>query len=183
MMTSIVTLGIGLLPTYQKIGLWAPLLLLILRFFQGISFGGEFTGAAVFVTEHNPRKSYWSSSWISTASGIGMLIGGIAAMIIRLPGMPSWAWRVPFCLGALAALIEFYIRRRLAETTTYQELLAADAIARLPLKTLFTQHKKALLQTAAVASYGAIYIYICNVWWITYGQIRLFQRIDRAWVS
>jgi MFS transporter, MHS family, proline/betaine transporter len=166
LLMSLATLGIGLLPTAHQIGAAAAILLLFFRFLQGFSVGGESTGAAVFVIEHCDQKPYFTSSWINTASAAGMLIGGLAAVIISLPGMPTWAWRIPFCLGSAACWIGFYIRRRLSETTAY--LSDHQTTATWPIKTLFLQYRKPLLQTAVVGVFIAVYVYICNIWWITY---------------
>ncbi len=167
LLMGISTLGIGILPTDQTLGIYAPILLLILRFLQGFSVGGEFTGAAVFIVEHNPEKSYLSSSWVSTSSAAGMLIGGTAALIISLPHMPPWAWRIPFYMGASACLIGFYIRNNLSETAVYQNLLN-NRSTKLPIKMVLSHYKKPLLQTAMMGIFVAVYIYIYNIWWITH---------------
>lgn len=167
LLMSVATFGIGILPTYQTIGLYAPALLLILRFLQGLSVGGEFTGAAVFIIEHDTQKPYLSSSWVSTSSAAGMLIGGLAAVIISLPHMPSWAWRVPFYLGACVCGVGFYIRHRLSETTIYNHLVATRSVVSIPFLTVIKHYKKPLLKTSAVGIFVALYIYIYNIWWIT----------------
>jgi len=165
---SLATLGIGILPTAQTIGIYAPALLLLLRFLQGLSMGGEYTGAAVFIIEHDSQRPYLSSCWVATAAAAGMLVGGAAAVIISLPAMPEWAWRIPFYLGAGAGLIGFYIRRNLSETTPFKNLVTTHSLAPLPIKTVMSQYKRPLLQTAALGIFIALYIYIFNVWWITY---------------
>ena len=167
-MMGIVTLGMGVLPTYDKIGLFAPIFLLILRFLQGITVGGEYTGAAVFIIEHNAKNPYLSSSWVSTSAAAGMLVGGLAAAIISLPVMPEWAWRLPFLIGSCACLIGFYIRRQLSETAAYKKLLSVHGIVSVPIKVVLKNYKKPLLQTMAIGVFVAIFIYICNIWWITY---------------
>jgi MFS transporter, MHS family, proline/betaine transporter len=162
------TAGIGLLPAYSKIGIYAPILLITFRFMQGISMGGEFLGAAVFLIEHRPQQPYLSSSWVSTASAAGMLVGEVAGLILLLPHLPEWAWRVPFLMGSVICLIGLYIRYRLSETVTFQQLLKTHALAKAPLKQIFSDYRKPLLQTATIGIYVAIYIYIYNVWWATY---------------
>lgn len=168
LLMGVATLGIGLLPTYAVLGMYAPILLLILRFLQGLSVGGEFTGAAVFIIEHDSKHPYLSSSWVSTSSAAGMLMGGAAAVIISLPGMPEWAWRVPFCIGAVTCLVGYYIRHNLSETVAYRNLQMHHSVASAPLKLLYQNFKKPLLQTATIGIFVALYIYICNIWWITY---------------
>lgn len=164
----VATFGIGVLPTYQTLGIYAPLLLLALRFLQGFSVGGEFTGAAVFIIEHNLKKPYLSSSWVSTASAAGMLIGATVALIISLPHMPIWAWRVPFYIGASMCLVGFYIRNNLSETTAYQNLANNHSTVSVPIKVVLSYYKKPLFQTAAIGIFVALYIYISNIWWVTY---------------
>jgi MHS family proline/betaine transporter-like MFS transporter len=168
LMMGAVTLGMGLLPTYQQIGMAAPLCLLLLRFLQGVTVGGEFTGAAVYLIEQDAKTPTFSSSWISTSSAAGMLIGGIAASLISLPMMPPWAWRAPFCLGTCACLIGFYIRKSLTETPDYQKLLSSRLIAATPIKEVISLHYKSVLKTLTIGVFVAIFIYICNIWWITY---------------
>lgn len=168
LMMGLITLGMGLLPTYQQIGIAAPLCLLLLRFLQGVTVGGEFTGAAVYIVEQDSSKPYLASSWVSTSSAAGMWIGGLAAMLISLPIMPAWAWRIPFCLGACACLIGFYIRKTLPETHEYQKLSSTHSLTASPIKDVISQYPKPLLKTLSMGVFVAIFIYICNVWWITY---------------
>lgn len=165
---AIVTLLMGLLPTYNTIGITAPIILIILRFFQGISVSGEFTGAAIYILENDNKKPYLSSSWVSTSSAAGMLCGAIAALVIALPGMPSWAWRVPFCVGFIACLLAIYIRQHLTETTEYQQTKQANMVTQTPFLVALKHYKKPLLQTMSLAAFVGIYIYTCNIWWVTY---------------
>jgi MHS family proline/betaine transporter-like MFS transporter len=164
----IVTLLIGALPTYTEIGFYAPVLLLILRFLQGASVGGEYIGAAVFNCEHDSNNSYLSSSWVNTAAAAGMLIGGLAAVAISLPGMPEWSWRLPFLIGGCVCLIGFYIRSQLSETAAYQNLLDKRMIVSNPIKLVFKHYKTPLIQTMTLGIFVAVYIYVCNIWWITF---------------
>ncbi len=168
LLMSVATLGIGVLPTYATIGIYAPVVLIGLRFLQGFAVAGEYPGASVFIIENNPQQPHFSSSWIATASAAGMLVGGIAAVIISLPHMPAWAWRVPFCLGFFACLLGFYIRRNLSESTIYRQLLNASKIEPAPVKAVLKNYKRSLLQTAALGAFVGIFVYICNVWWISF---------------
>jgi MHS family proline/betaine transporter-like MFS transporter len=166
---AITTLSMGILPTYNLIGIAAPLLLILLRFLQGIAVAGEFTGAAVYMVESsNYNKPYLSSSWVSTASAAGMLLGAFAALIIALPSMPTWTWRIPFFIGSFACLLGFYIRKNLSETAEYSDLNRTHNLEKLPLITVLTNYKIQILQTAALAAFVGIYIYICNIWWASY---------------
>lgn len=162
------TLMIGLLPTYASIGTAAPLLLIFCRFIQGTAMAGEFTGAAVFVIEHHRTQSYQASSWIGASAAAGMLVGSLFGVIANLPFMPTWFWRVPFLLGFLGCIVGYYARRRLAETAQFTQLVASKTVATTPVKDVLRYCKKPLLQTGAIAAYIAIYIYINNIWWVSY---------------
>jgi MHS family proline/betaine transporter-like MFS transporter len=165
---SAATLGIGLLPTFFTIGIAAPILLMLLRFLQGMAVSGEFTGAAVYILEHNKHKPILASSWISTSSAAGMLLGSLFGVIVSLSFMPEWAWRIPFIIGAAGALVGFYIRSKLSETTEYQTLMQENKVEKSPLTTLFKHYKKPMIQTAAIGGFVGIYIYTCNIWWVTH---------------
>jgi MHS family proline/betaine transporter-like MFS transporter len=97
-----------------------------------------------------------------------MLLGGFAGIIVSLPNMPDWAWRVPFLIGFLSCAIGFYIRFALSETAEYQALLGQQRVASTPIKTLLQDHRTSLLKTFLFAALIGIFIYICNIWWVTY---------------
>ena len=79
LLMSVATFGIGLLPVYDTIGILAPILLVLLRFFQGLATGGEYPGASVFIIEHNRDKPYFAASWVATAAAVSGLDSGAAA--------------------------------------------------------------------------------------------------------
>ena len=167
-MMGIVTLCIGLLPTYQQIGVISPILLIILRFLQGIAVSGEFTNAAIFLVESSHKRKSFSASFVATSAACGMLIGALFALIISLPGMPTWSWRIPFIFGFLASLLGFYIRQNLAESPSYQLLKHNQQLEKTPIRYSIRHHKKALSHVFFIAAFVGIYIYICNLWWVSY---------------
>ncbi len=168
LLMSIATLGIGLLPSYQLVGNLAPILLIFMRFLQGLAVAGEYPGSSIFIIEHHSHRPYFASSWIATASAAGMLIGGLAAVIVSLPAMPTWAWRVPFCLSFFTCFVGFYIRRQLTETQEYRQLLEKNQIDLSPIKTVLKDFRLPLLQTAAIGAFVGIFVYVCNIWWISF---------------
>ena len=181
----VATFCIGILPTYAAIGVLAPILLLVLRFIQGLAVAGEFTGAAVFINEHQAKDGYLETSWVSTSSALGMLIGAGAAALISAPSMPEWAWRIPFMLAAASCIWAAYMRKNLTEPAVYQNAV----VTANPFKLLFKDYKFAMLRVAALAAFVGIYIYICNVWWTTFiiqhgyfssFQARLLSTIGQA---
>ncbi len=117
---SIPTTLIGCLPTYQHIGLLAPLLLTILRIMQGLAIGGEFTGSMVFLIEHaNKNQRGFLGSWASCSSIIGIIIGsGIVSIIMHVftpEQVRDFGWRIAFLLSMLGCIIGVYVRRHLHE--------------------------------------------------------------------
>ncbi len=165
---SVVTLCIGLLPTYNVIGFLAPVLLILFRFLQGLAVSGEFTGAAIMIIEQNPEKPHFASSWINTAAATAKFTGGLASIAVSLPFMPTWGWRIPFCLGFLACFIGFYIRRNLSETMQFQELQKKNQIENAPIKTVFRKYKMPLFQIASIGAFIGIFTYTCDLWWVSY---------------
>src|SRR4051794_20722691 len=151
------TFLVGCLPSYNSIGIWAPILLVALRLLQGFSASGEQSGANSLSLEHAPdhRRGFFSSFTLS-----GTQAGLIIATAIWLPigAMPedqllSWGWRVPFWLSAVVVAAGLVIRRRLEETPVFQEV-QAEAPERTPLTELLRDHRPALLRVtlAALAS-------------------------------
>lgn len=121
---------IGLLPTYDLIGLWAPVILVLCRLAQGICAGGEYNGAAIFAIEHTQknRKSL-AGSMMSVSGGTGALLATFTGFVFTQPFMPSWGWRIPFILGVVLGLIGLYIRRRISETPDFE-----NSVSDQPLK-------------------------------------------------
>ncbi|MDR2327180.1 MAG: MFS transporter [Acidovorax sp.] len=143
------TLVIGLLPTYETIGLAAPLLLLLMRVLQGAAIGGEMPGAWVFVAEHSPAKNYGLAIGTLT-SGItgGIFLGSIFAVWLNTTysqqEIHDWAWRMPFILGGVFGLVSVYLRRFLQETPLFRDMQKRKAAdAELPIKTILREHKEA----------------------------------------
>ena len=120
------TVGLGLLPIYQTIGVWAPMLLLILRILQGFSCGGELTGSAIFIIEHAPReKRGFYGSFADTGTSMGALLAVFASWLIHISFSDSviiaWAWRLPFLFGLLGGLLGWFARRAVPETELFLE--------------------------------------------------------------
>lgn len=128
---AIATLGMGLLPTYAQIGLWAPVSLLVLRIVQGGSIGGEVPGAWVFVSEHVPiNRVGFACGTLTAGLTAGILMGSLVAAAITTVYAPSeisrWAWRLPFLLGGVFGLCAMLLRQWLEETPVFLEMQAAE---------------------------------------------------------
>jgi MFS family permease len=148
---AISTLGMGLLPTYGQIGVWAPIALLLLRIAQGAAIGGEVPGAWVFVSEHVPSNRIgYACGTLTAGLTVGILLGSLVATAINALYSPAeitdWAWRLPFLLGGVFGLASVYLRRLLKETPIFRELQARKALAaEMPLKTVVRDHRAAVV--------------------------------------
>jgi MFS transporter, MHS family, shikimate and dehydroshikimate transport protein len=146
------TFLIGLLPTFARVGIWAPILLVILRVLQGIGLGGEYAGASLITIEHAPsgRRGFWGSLPQAASPG-GLLLSSLVFGVIALlpPGaFIAWGWRVPFLLSAVMLGIGLYVRLHIAETPEFKAI--RDLRPELPIVDLLRTHRSAaLLATGA----------------------------------
>jgi MHS family proline/betaine transporter-like MFS transporter len=150
---SAATFCIGLIPSYQAIGGWAPAMLVVLRMVQGFSTGGEYGGAATFMAEYAPddRRGFCGSFLeVGTLGGfaLGALLMLGCSLALGEAAMRDWGWRLPFLVAAPLGLTGVYLRSRLAETPVFREVARAGEErggARGKLRTLFTHHRRPLL--------------------------------------
>lgn len=136
------TFMIGCIPSYQQIGFWAPLLVLILRLLQGLALGGEYGGAATYVAEHAPshKRGYWTS-WIQTTATAGLLVSLMVILLTRKwlgnETFEDWGWRVPFWVSVIMLAISFFIRRNMSESPVFSKIRAEGKISANPIKESF----------------------------------------------
>ncbi len=157
LLISVATAGIGLLPTYEAIGIAAPALLIFLRILQGFSVGGEAAGAMTFLAEHAPaNKRGQITSYAQIASFLALLTGTMVAFAmspwlneaaINGGGIASWAWRVPFLVAIPMGVIGWYIRKAISDTPNFEKLKAEGGLSRNPLKEAFSspEHRRAMI--------------------------------------
>ncbi|VVO72861.1 Proline/betaine transporter [Pseudomonas fluorescens] len=150
-MMAVPTLIMGLLPTYAQIGMWAPILLLLMRVIQGAAIGGEVPGAWVFVSEHVPQRHIgYACGTLTSGLTAGILLGSLVATAINSLYTPvevaDYAWRIPFLLGGVFGLFSVYLRRWLHETPVFAELQLRKALAEeVPLRAVLRDHRGAIL--------------------------------------
>ena len=142
----VATFLIGLLPTYATAGIWAPLLLLALRVFQGIGIGGEWGGAVLMAVEHSPggRRGYYGS-WpqIGVPAGLLLSAGVVNALsFLSNDDFFAWGWRIAFLLSLVLVIIGLYIRLRILETPAFKQAQQDNKIAPVPFVELFRSHTK-----------------------------------------
>ncbi len=145
-LTTIIIMGtattlVGVLPTYQTIGIAAPIILILLRMLQGLAIGGEYGGAAIYVAEHAPpaQRGYYTS-WIQTTAALALLLSLLIIMLCRASlgaAFESWGWRIPFLISTLLLAVSVYIRLQLAESPVFQQLLADGSRSTAPIRDSF----------------------------------------------
>ena len=152
LLISAATAAIGLLPDYATIGVAAPVLLILLRFAQGFSVGGEAAGAITFLAEYAPDgRRGRLTSYAQIASFSALLFGTLTAALLNAAlgedAMVSWGWRIPFLLAIPMGVIGFYIRKRIRETPHFERLRAENKLSRNPMREAFStrEHRKAVL--------------------------------------
>ncbi|MDY6997434.1 MAG: MFS transporter, partial [Actinomycetota bacterium] len=155
LLMSAATLGIGLLPTYNAIGVLAPLLLLVLRCLQGFSAGGEYGGGAVYLAEFATDARRGVTITFMVWSGVlGFLLGSITVTLLQamLPAeaMASYGWRIPFLIAGPLGLVGLYIRLRLSDTPQFAELSETKQTSESPLREAVSTSWRKILQVIGV---------------------------------
>ncbi|CAM5262563.1 MFS transporter [Streptomyces fumanus] len=180
LLTGASTVAVGCLPAYGTIGVAAPLLLVGLRFLQGLGLGGEWGGAVLLTAEHAPaqRRALWSSfPQVGPALGFLLANGVVLALSSALSDarFAQWGWRVPFWAASVLALVGLWLRSSLAESPRFLEL--GDR-ARVPLAEVVRDHWRLVLLTAGALAVGYALFYAVSTWSLAYGTERL--GVDRV---
>ena len=171
----IATALIGLTPTYDRIGIWAPVLLVVLRFFQGIGVGGEWGGAVLLAVEHSggARRGF-HGSWpqMGVPGGLLLSTGVFAALSAGLPesAFLAWGWRVPFLLSVLLIGVGLFVRLRIPETPSFVKLKEASAESQIPLLEVFREHPREILIGMGMRFAQNVVFYIYTVFVLSYGE-------------
>ncbi|GAA3764685.1 MFS transporter [Microbacterium kribbense] len=157
---------VGVLPTHALIGVWAPILLILLRVLQGISAGGEWGGAVLMAVEHAPKKKrglFGASPQIGVP--IGLLLASMVLAIVEwiFPGVPAgsdialadtpfgqWGWRIPFLLSIVLIGLGYWVRRRVSESPVFQEIAERKDETRMPIVKLLRHHLLLVIVAALV---------------------------------
>ncbi len=182
------TFLIGLLPSFQQIGILAPILLVVLRCLQGFSAGGEYGGGAAFLAEYAPdgRRGFIVSFLVWSVI-IGFLLGSATATLLSstIPeaAMNSWGWRIPFLLAGPLGAIGLYIRLRLEDTPDFRELEEAGEVAGSPLKETIAQNWVPILQIAGLVVIHNVGFYTVFTYLPTYFSSELGFSTTASFVS
>lgn len=177
----IATFFIGLLPTYYQIGLWAPAMLAILRFAQGLGLGGEWSGAALLATEYAQEgKRAQAAMWPQLGAPIGFLLAnGLYLILVMVTGHDStapdmdgpfltWVWRLPFLLSIVMVAVGLYVRFKLEETPVFQRALDQDQRVKAPLGEVFRRNWWELILGTFVMYATYVLFYLMTTWILSY---------------
>lgn len=172
------TMAIGLLPSYDTLGLLAPVLLAVFRFGQGLGIGGEWGGAVLLATENAPPgKRAWYGMFPQLGAPIGFFFsGGIFLLLSRTltnEQFLDWGWRVPFISSALLVALGLYVRLSVTETPVFQKAMAAQAHREVPLLTVIRHHTGAVVLGTLIALAVYVNFYLMTVFSLSWGTSAL----------
>src|SRR4051794_31147865 len=171
------TFGIGLLPTYDAAGVLAPVLLVLLRFVQGLGVGGEWAGAVLMVAERgDPRWRGFSASWVQAGAPVGLLLAtGAFGLATLLPegDFLAWGWRIPFLLGVVLTAVGLFLRLKVLESPLFAKAIAEPKPDGLPLLEVLRKYPRNVLLAmgARIAENGFYYFF--TVFALSYGTQNL----------
>ena len=165
--------AIGLIPTYESIGLTAAFLLFGLRMIQGLCLGGEYGGAITYVAEHVPDESRgYYTGWLQTSPTLGIVVSLAVIIATRTyfgnEVFDEWAWRVPFLVSFLLVAIAIYIRLQLQETPIFQEIKARGQMTRNPWKEAFLSSNIKYILIATIVLIGQGVVWYSGQFWALY---------------
>jgi MFS family permease len=149
------TFAIGLVPSYDAIGVAAPVILVLLRILQGLSAAGEQSGANSLTLEHAPdrKRGFFTSFTLEGTQG-GLILANLVFLLVALlpeDQLLSWGWRIPFFLSAVVVAVGYWVRRSLPETPEFQKVEQAHEVAKLPIAVLFRNHWASVLRVVLCA--------------------------------
>lgn len=168
------TVAIGLLPSYDSIGIVAPILLAVFRFGQGLGLGGEWGGAVLLATENAPaHKKAWYGMFPQLGAPIGFLLSSgtfyILSKTLNDEQFLSYGWRIPFIASALLVWVGLYIRLKITETPDFMKVMDNQARVKVPAVTVFTKHAKAVFLGTASTITTFLVFYIVTVFSLSWG--------------
>lgn len=178
------TVMIGLLPTYEMIGLWAPALLILMRIIQGMGIGGEWGGALLLAYEYAPEKRKGFFGSIPQAGvTIGMLMATFIVSLMTLfseADFLSWGWRIPFLLSSVLVLLGLWIRKDIDETPDFQRVKASGQVAKAPLRDTLKHHWREVLIAAGLKVVETAPFYIFSTFVVSYATSTLTYQKSQA---
>jgi metabolite-proton symporter len=174
----VATALIGLLPTYASIGIWAPILLTLIRFIQGIGVGGEWAGAVLMAVEHSGgERRGFHGSWPQMGVPGGLLLStavfALVSALLTDDQFLSWGWRIPFLLSIALIAVGLFIRLKVMESPSFERVKQEKREERMPLLAVIRQHPRELLVGMGMRVGQNTIFYIYSVFVLSYGAATL----------
>ncbi|WP_207756778.1 MFS transporter [Nonomuraea cypriaca] len=171
------TFAMGLLPTYDSIGVLAPVILLVLRMLQGIGLGGEWGGASILTFEHAPKhRRGLFSSWPQTGVPIGLLLSTLAvngAGAFGDEALVAWAWRLPFLFSVVLVAVGLFVRLRVSEPPVFEKVVESGTRAKVPFIEVFRTYPKITLLAMGTRFCESLVFNVYNAFILTYTTLVL----------
>lgn len=182
LLMGLATTGIGLLPSYASVGIWAPIGLVTLRIVQGISVGGEWGGAVLMASEHAPagRKTFYAS-FAQLGSPAGLLLALIAFRLVTsldAEAFADWGWRLPFLASGVLMIIGLAIRFGVEESPEFKAIAEKGETAKYPVLEVLRTCKRQIFYAACAVTIGSAGFFFTNTFMLTY--VTQYQGISRA---
>src|SRR6516162_5613501 len=183
LLTGLATAAVGIVPTYESIGIWGAVILTVIRFIQGVGVGGEWGGSVLLSMEWARTNQHrgFITSWPQLGGPAGLLLANIAVLVFsRISGdqFLVWGWRIPFFLSIVMVAVGLYIRLGILETPAFRRLVAENRIERVPVAEVIRRQPRSIILTALarMAEQAPAYIYLAFVF--AYGTQVLKQDRD-----
>ncbi|MES2595879.1 MAG: MFS transporter [Verrucomicrobiota bacterium] len=177
MMMGVATVLIGVLPTYDQIGVAAPVLLVALRFVQGFGVGGEWGGAVLMAVEHGHEgRRGFHASWVQAGVPVGLLLAnGVFRLASSMDekAFLAWGWRIPFLLGVLLLVVGMFIRMKIMESPIFTEAKAADPGPKVPILAVIRDHPRNVILSMGARFAENAFFYIFTVLALSFGSQQL----------
>jgi MFS family permease len=175
LLTGLSTFLVGCVPTYERIGIWGPIVLVVLRFIQGIGVGGEWGGSVLLAMEwaRTGRNRGLLAAWPQFGGPAGFFLANLAILTFsRMSGdqFLSWGWRVPFWLSLVMVGIGLWIRLGILETPIFQQVIANERVARAPVVQVLKRQPKEVILTALTRMGQMAPVFVYNAFIFTYGM-------------
>ena len=166
---------IGLTPTYAQVGIWAPILLTVLRFCQGIAAGGEWGGAVLLAVEHSAgERRGFHGAWPQMGTPAGLLLStgafAVTSSLLPEPAFLAWGWRIPFLLSIVLVAIGLFIRLRVMESPSFERIRETRRESRMPLLDVFREHPREVLVGMGIRFAQNLVFYVFTVFVLSYGE-------------
>jgi len=170
LLTGLATFAVGLVPTYETVGIWGAVILTVIRFIQGVGVGGEWGGSVLLAMEWARTNNHrgFITSWPQLGGPGGLLLANIAVLVFsRISGdqFLVWGWRIPFLLSIVMVAIGLYIRLGILETPAFRRIVAENRVERVPVLEVIKRQPGAIILTALarMAEQAPAYIYLAFV--------------------